>query len=407
MIYKYNTENNILKAGSLFQIPFKSANGYSVKIDDKVLVEDLDYTIDGSRLWIERDIAGSVFSISDNVEDETEVLLNKIGQVETALSTLKASVDSNKIQLTSLLESLERLQQLQTEKDNTYTDLFETLQSEIDTNTTSIDSLSNNTNKELETCIELVTDVEGQLTDKITAVLNTSTSNHSALQKEMAGIYDRLSSNDTISLLNLKYEELSGIVSELKTEVDNIPTDISSAELNSLSEKLSSLKQSLAMETAQRIRADKEIKLLLDRFIDKVEAGVEDNAAFEEKILQILEQYEKNSVVFQERILQLLDYYKKDYDSKISALDKRVTLLEDIIVAGDDADKAELMFNEYKKEITARLSDMSRITTANITRLEKLRHKVLGFDFDIKNDTGVIGKKLEERLEELKRGGAI
>lgn len=389
MIYKFNTENNILKAGSLFQIPFKSANGYTVKIDDKVLVKGLDYTLDGSRLWIERDIAGSVFSISDNVEDETEVLLNKIGQVETALSTLKASVDSNKIQLTSLLESLERLQQLQTEKDNTYADLFETLQSEIDTNTTSIDSLSNNTNKELETCIELVTDVEGQLTDKITAVLNTSTSNHSALQKEMAGIYDRLINNDTISALNSKYEELSGIISELKTETYNIPLDISSEDINSLSEKLSSLKQSLAMETVQRIRADKEIKLLLERLFTDVETNI------------------NNNNVFQERILQILDYYKKDYDSKISALDKRVTLLEDIIVAGDDADKAELMFNEYKKEITARLSDMSRITTANITRLEKLRHKVLGFDFDIKNDTGVIGKKLEERLEELKRGGAI
>ena len=128
MIYKYNTENNILQAGSLFQIPFKSANGYTVKIDTTILVAGLDYTIDGSRLWIERDIAGSVFSISDNVEDETETLLNKIGQVETALSTLKASVDSNKMQLAFLLESLERLQQLQTEKDETYIELFETLQ---------------------------------------------------------------------------------------------------------------------------------------------------------------------------------------------------------------------------------------------------------------------------------------
>ena len=389
MIYKYNTENNILKRNSLFQIPFKSANGYTVKIDDKVLVEDLDYTIDGSRLWIERDITGSVFSISDNVEDETETLLAKIGQVETALSTLKASVDSNKIQLISLLESLERLQQLQTEKDNTYADLFETLQSEIDTNTTSIDSLSNNTNKELETCIELVTDVEGQLTDKITAVLNTSTSNHSTLQKEIVGIYDRLINNDAISTLNSKYEELSGIISELKTEIDNTPLDISSEDINSLSEKLSSLKQSLAMETAQRIRADKEIKLLLERLLTDVETNI------------------NNNNVFQERILQILDYYKKDYDSKITALDKRVTLLEDIIIVGDDADRAELLFDEYKKEVTARLSDISRITTANITRLEKLRHKVLGFDFDIKNDTGVIGKKLEERLEELKRGGAI
>lgn len=299
MIYKYNTENNILKAGSLFQIPFKSANGYTVKIDDKVLVKVFDYTLDGSRLWIVRDIAGSVFSISDNVEDETETLLSKIGQVETALSTLKASVDSNKIQLTSLLESLERLQQLQTEKDNTYADRFETLQSEIDTNTTSIDSLSNNTNKELETCIELVTDVEGQLTDKITAVLNTSTSNHSALQKEIASIYDRLINNDAISALNSKYEELESVTAELKRQTDNIPVSADKEEIASLSEKMSSLKQSLAMEIVQRRRADMEIKLLLERCIDsmgRIEDIVISNWEDEDLVTGILSDMKKELI---------------------------------------------------------------------------------------------------------------
>ena len=192
MIYKYTVENGILKQGSLFQIPFKSENGYTVRIDDNTLVNGLDYTIDGSRLWIERDIAGAVFSISDNVEDETEVLLNKIGQVETALSTLKAGVDNNKTQLASLLGSLEELEQLQTEKDDTYTELFEALKTEIDGNTSSIETLSDNTSKELETYIDLVSDVEKELREHIQAVLNTATSNHSAIKKEIAVINDRL-----------------------------------------------------------------------------------------------------------------------------------------------------------------------------------------------------------------------
>ena len=389
MIYKYTVENGILEQRSLFQIPFKSANGYTVRIDDKILVNGLDYSIDGSRLWIERDIAGSVFSISDNVEDETEVLLNKIGQVETALSTLKAGVDNNKTQLASLLESLEELEQLQTEKDDTYTELFEALKTEIDGNTSSIETLSDNTSKELETYIDLVSDVEKELREYIQAVLNTATSNHSAIRKEIAVINDRLVNNEIISALNQKYEELSSVITELKKQISNIPVGVDTAQLESIEQDIASLRSSIGMETAQRRLIDKEIKLLLEQLFNDVTSNIEANA------------------VFQERVLQILDYYKKDYDSKITALDKRVSLLEDIIVLGDDVDKSELMFNEYKKEMTERLSDISRITVANSTRLEKLRHKTLGFDLKLENKTGVLGKLLEERLKELKNGGVL
>ena len=389
MIYKYTVENGILKQGSLFQIPFKSENGYTVRIDDNTLVNGLDYTIDGSRLWIERDIAGAVFSISDNVEDETEVLLNKIGQVETALSTLKAGVDNNKTQLASLLGSLEELEQLQTEKDDTYTELFEALKTEIDGNTSSIETLSDNTSKELETYIDLVSDVEKELREHIQAVLNTATSNHSAIKKEIAVINDRLVNNEIISALNQKYEELSSVITELKKQISNIPVGVDTAQLESIEQDIASLRSSIGMETAQRRLIDKEIKLLLEQLFNDVTSNIEANA------------------VFQERVLQILDYYKKDYDSKITALDKRVSLLEDIIVLGDDVDKSELMFNEYKKEMTERLSDISRITVANSTRLEKLRHKTLGFDLKLENKTGVLGKLLEERLKELKNGGVL
>lgn len=155
MIYRYETENNILKQGSLFQIPFKSANGYSVRMDNKALVEKLDYIIDGSRLWIERDIAGNEFSISDNVEDETETLLTRIGQLETNLNTLKSSVEDNKKQLASLLEALDILNNLQSEKDNTYEEMFRVLTTNIDSGSQALETLRDSVDEDISALMDM------------------------------------------------------------------------------------------------------------------------------------------------------------------------------------------------------------------------------------------------------------
>lgn len=323
MIYRYETENNILKQGSLFQIPFKSANGYSVRMDNKALVEKLDYIIDGSRLWIERNIAGKVFSIADNVEDETETLLARIGQLETNLNALKSSVEDNKKQLASLLEALDILNNLQSEKDNTYEEMFRVLTTNIDSSSKALKTLKDFVDEDISALMETAADMEHNLNSRIEQVLNTATGNYSALQKEIAGVYDKLISNDTISALNSKYERLESVTAELKRQADNIPVSADKEEFASLSEKLSSLKQSLAMETVQRRRADMEIKLLLERTITDMDR------------------------------------------------------LEDIIIGNlGDQDIVIGILDKIKEEFNLSLDRLARITTANMTRAFKLKQEL-------------------------------
>lgn len=302
MIYRYNTKNNILKQNSLFQIPFKSANGYTVKIDNKILAEKLDYIIDGSRLWIERDIAGAVFSISDNVEDETETLLAKIGQLETNLNTIKSSVESNRT------EALDTLNNLQSEKDDTYEEMFRVLNSNIDSSKQALETLKDSVDEDISALMDTIADVEHNFNSRIEQVLNTATGSYSALQREIAGIYDKLISNDTISALNSKYERLESIVSDLKKDIANIPVSADEEELASLSEKLSSLKQSLAMETAQRRRADMEIKLLLERCLidmDRLEDIIVGNFGDQEIVIGILDKIKEEFNLSLDRLARI------------------------------------------------------------------------------------------------------
>lgn len=320
MIYRYETEDGILKQGSLFQIPFKSANGYSVRMDNKALVEKLDYVIDGSRLWIERDIAGNEFSISDSVEDETETLLARIGQVETNLNTLKSSVEDNKKQLVSLLGALNTLNNLQSEKDNTYEEMFRVLKTNIDSSNHALETLRDSMNEDISVLMDTVADVEHNLNSRIEQVLNTATGNYSALQKEIAGVHDKLISNNTISALISKYERLESVTAELKRQTDNIPVSADKEEIASLSEKMSSLKQSLAMEIVQRRRADMEIKLLLERCIDSMDR------------------------------------------------------IEDIVISNwEDEDLVTGILSDMKKELIDRLDSLSRVTMASMMREFKVK----------------------------------
>lgn len=327
MIYRYNTKNNILKQNSLFQIPFKSANGYTVKIDNKILAEKLDYIIDGSRLWIERDIAGAVFSISDNVEDETETLLEKISELEIRLNNQQGKSASLEKTLTEISNALKELSLLQEKKDEAYIELFGVLNTNIDNNRQTLETLKNSVNTELETYTNMLADVEQKLNSRIEQVLNTATGRYSALQKEIAGIYDKLISNDTISALNSKYERLESIVSDLKKDIANIPVSADEEELASLSEKLSSLKQSLAMETAQRRRADMEIKLLLTGLIDDMDR------------------------------------------------------LEDIIISNwEDKDLITGILDDFKKELIERMDNLSRVSMANMTRSFKIKQWIKEYE---------------------------
>ena len=389
MIYKYSIENGILEQRSLFQLPFKSVNGYNVKVDNKPLVDKLDYTIEGSRLWIERDITGKAFSISDGVEDEIETLLEKIEQIELEVGSLKTDANNNNSSLTELGSRLDELQELQSDKDGTYTELFTALKSETDNNKQALNSLKGTVDNEIDTLTELLTETETLLNKKIEDLEGRQDLAHNSLRDKVAELYEDMAENEDVKELQSKYTALQKDIESVKQALKEQPESIDKSVIEKLSEKISLLRQSLAMETAQRIRADKEIKLLLDRITTQ------------------WEDVGNNLIIFQEKIAQMLEYFKKEYDKQIADLDKRVSLLEDIIILNDDTGKAELLFSEYKKEVTSRLSDLSRIMTANTTRLEKLRHKALGFDLELNNNTGILGKLLEQRLEELKKGGVI
>lgn len=323
MIYKYSVENGILEQRSLFQIPFKSANGYTVRIDDKLLVNGLDYTIDGSRLWIERDIAGKVFSISDSVEDETNALLTKIEELDLNINMLIEKVYSLEKASSQQSKAITLIQETISEKDTEYSAAFDKVYKQIEQNSSNIDTIQDSVAEDISTVMEVIGDTENSLTKKIEEVLNTATSNYSTLHKEITTLNGKISNNDNIISLNSKYEQLSRDISELKDQITNIPAGIDEEFITMFTEKLSSLKQSLAMETAQRRRADMEIKLLLERVI-------EDMARLEDIIIG--------------------------------------NLGDDEIVTG--------ILTKLKEEFNISLDRLARITTANMTRAFKLKQAV-------------------------------
>ncbi len=327
MIYRYNTKNNILKQNSLFQIPFKSANGYTVKIDNKILAEKLDYIIDGSRLWIERDIAGAVFSISDNVEDETETLLEKISELEIRLNNQQGKSASLEKTLTEISNALKELSLLQEKKDEAYIELFGVLNTNIDNNRQTLETLKNSVNTELETYTNMLADVEQKLNSRIEQVLNTATGRYSALQKEIDTVNDKILNNKEIVLLKAEYALLSTKLDDLEERFDNPPESIERTELNDIMGLFSSLKQSLAMETAQRRRADMEIKLLLTGLIDDMDR------------------------------------------------------LEDIIISNwEDKDLITGILDDFKKELIERMDNLSRVSMANMTRSFKIKQWIKEYE---------------------------
>lgn len=323
MIYKYTVENGILEQRCLFQIPFKSANGYTVRIDDKILVNGLDYTIDGSRLWIERDIAGAVFSISDSVEDETSALLAKIEELDLNINMLIEKVYSLEKASSQQSKEITLLQETISEKDTEYSAAFDKAYKQIEQNSSNIDTVRDTVTEDISTVMEVIGDTENSLTKKIEEVLNTATSDYDKVNKSLTVINENMATKRDITGLQKVDEALFFDISNAHMRISQLPESIEKAELLAVTEKLSSLKQSLAMETAQRRRADMEIKLLLERVIEDMDR------------------------------------------------------LEDIIIGnlGDDEIVTGIL-TKLKEEFNTSLDRLARITTANMTRAFKLKQVV-------------------------------
>lgn len=207
-----------------------------------------------------------------------------------------------------MVEALDTLNNLQSEKDDTYEEMFRVLNSNIDSSKQALETLKDSVDEDISALMDTIADVEHNFNSRIEQVLNTATGSYSALQREIAGIYDKLISNDTISALNSKYERLESIVSDLKKDIANIPVSADEEELASLSEKLSSLKQSLAMETAQRRRADMEIKLLLERCLidmDRLEDIIVGNFGDQEIVIGILDKIKEEFNLSLDRLARI------------------------------------------------------------------------------------------------------
>ena len=323
MIYKYTVENGILEQRSLFQIPFKSANGYTVRIDDKILVNGLDYSIDGSRLWIERDIAGAVFSISDSVEDEANTLLAKISELELNINLLTEKMSSLEKANSQQSKEITLMQGTILEKDIEYSAAFNKVYKQIEQNSSNIDTIQNTVAEDISTVMEVIGDTETSLTKKIEEVLNTATSDYDKVNKSLTVINENMATKKDITGLQKAAEALFLDINNAHMRISQLPESIEKAELLAVTEKLSSLKQSLAMEVAQRRRADMEIKLLLERVI-------EDMARLEDIIIG--------------------------------------NLGNDEIVTG--------ILTKLKEEFNTSLDRLARITTANMTRAFKLKQVV-------------------------------
>lgn len=323
MIYKYTVENGILEQRSLFQIPFKSANGYTVRIDDKILVNGLDYTIDGSRLWIERDIAGAVFSISDSVEDEANALLAKISELELNINLLIEKMNSLEKASSQQTKEITLMQGTILEKDTEYSAAFNEVYKQIEQNSSNIDTIQDTVAEDISTVMEVIGDTETSLTKKIEEVLNTATSDYDKVNKSLTVINENMATKKDITGLQKAAEALFLDINNAHMRINQLPESIEKAELLAVTEKLSSLKQSLAMEVAQRRRADMEIKLLLERVI-------EDMARLEDIIIG--------------------------------------NLGDDEIVTG--------ILDKIKEEFNTSLDRLARITTANMTRAFKLKQVV-------------------------------
>lgn len=311
MIYKYTVENGILEQRSLFQIPFKSANGYTVRIDDKILVNGLDYTIDGSRLWIERDIAGAVFSISDSVEDETNALLAKISELELNIDQLTEKMNSLEKASSQQSKEITLMQGTISEKDTEYSAAFDKVYKQIEQNSSNIDTIQDTVAEDISTVMDVIGDTETSLTKKIEEVLNSATSDYDKVNKSLTVINENMATKKDITELQKAAEALFLDINNAHMRINQLPESIEKAELLAVTEKLSSLKQSLAMEVAQRRRADMEIKLLLERVI-------EDMAKLEDIII--------GNLGDNEIVTGILDKIKEEFNTSLDRLARITTV---------------------------------------------------------------------------------
>lgn len=356
VVIKYRLENGELLKGSLILLTEKY-DSYRVSLDYETLVEGLDYSIDGSRLWVEKNLYGSYLIIEDGSStDNVAPLLERIAALEEKINTLEPNVsglDDFKVmaelaynECTTFQESLDVLSQTSTKAT-----------ADIQNNEAELLRLSSE-------CNALSAAIKEQ--EKNTKEIIYSMSE--VFSKRYNDLSDNISHQDQrIENLFVEYDKvinaLAGVLKEVVMLKENVPGSVIddkalkeyTEEVRKLNNKVLLLNTSIGVETAQRRRIDTEIKILLARLIadvEKIEAIIIGN-------------YDDETAVY-----EFLEKIKTELNLKIKKL-ARINL-----ASMTREFKLKQAIANQENRLIDKINNVARITVANITRLFKLRKKV-------------------------------
>lgn len=365
---KYRLEKGELLKGSLILLT-ERYDSYRVSLDYKTLIEGLDYSISGSRLWIEKNLYGSYLVIEDgSTQDNTAPLLERIAALEERLNTLEpalAGFDDFKVmaelaynECTTFQEKLDVLSQTSAKQT-----------ADTQNNEAEILRLSSE-------CNTLSAIVKEQ--EKRTKEIIYSTSE--VFSKRYNNLSDNIShQNERIESLVIEYNKAADTLVALSKEMsalkeskpyeglDNQKVEQCIEEARQLNNKVLLLNTSIGVETAQRRRIDTEIKILLARLIadvEKIEAIIIGN-------------YDDETAIY-----EFLEKTKEELNLKIKKL-ARVNLASIVREF-----KLKQAIKRQENKLIDKINNVARITVANITRLFKLRKKVETLEINKESENG-------------------
>lgn len=365
---KYRLEKGELLKGSLILLTEKY-DSYRVSLDYKTLIEGLDYSIDGSRLWIEKNLYGSYLVIEDgNTQDNTAPLLERIATLEEKLNALEPVLTG--------FDDFKVMAELAYNECTTFQGRLDVLSQTSAKQTADIQNNEAELLRLSSECNALSAIVKEQ--EKRTKEIIYSTSE--AFSKRYNDLSDSIShQNERIENLFVEYDKvinaLAGVLKEVVELKENVPGSVIddkalkeyTEEVRQLNNKVLLLNTSIGVETAQRRRIDTEIKILLARLIadvEKIEAIIIGN-------------YDDETAIF-----EFLEKTKEELNLKIKKL-ARVNL-----ASITREFKLKQAISKQENRLIDKINNVARITVANITRLFKLRKKVETLEINKESENG-------------------
>lgn len=368
VVIKYKLENGELLRGSLILLTEKY-DSYRIRLDYETLVEGLDYSIEGSRLWVEKNLYGSYLIIEDGSStDDVAPLLERIAALEKKINTLEPNVSG--------LDDFKVMAELAYNECTTFQEDVQIL------NNTSANIKA--AIKNMEADINLLNIKNNSLSNTIKEQEKNIKKNIYSMSEVFSKRYNDLSANishqdERIENLFMEHNKvinaLAGVSKEVAMLKENMPCGVIddkalkeyAEEIRKLNNKVLLLNTSIGVETAQRRRIDIEIKILLARLIadvEKIEAIIIGN-------------YDDETAIF-----EFLEKTKEELNLKIKKL-ARINL-----ASITREFKLKQAISKQENRLIDKINNVARITAANITRLFKLRKKVETLETNKESENG-------------------